>query len=201
MSEWVLHNERLTLNNKALPNTILWQQQQNTNTTSQIRFFFFVAAETKQILDGLYYTWISRCFPHYSVYHRWVPYIVGSNTGWLLITINKLINACLQRRKSKRHAEHGSVLTVQPGETVPGADITTLAVIDTPIQTHLSEEHLADRCAFMASLYVQPPVQSARGLPDETQLGGECLVENTCKANRYPSVYSSRCLSARELWW
>lgn len=35
-----------------------------------------------------------------------------------------------------------------------GTAITALAVIDILIQTHLSEERLADCCAFMASLYV-----------------------------------------------
>lgn len=35
-----------------------------------------------------------------------------------------------------------------------GTGITALAVIDILIQTHLSEERLADCCAFMASLYV-----------------------------------------------
>ena len=35
-----------------------------------------------------------------------------------------------------------------------GTGITVLTVIDILIQTHLSEERLADCCAFMASLYV-----------------------------------------------
>lgn len=41
-----------------------------------------------------------------------------------------------------------------PPDGISGIGVTALAVIDILIQTHLSEERLADCCAFMALLYV-----------------------------------------------